>query len=136
MLKPIYIPIHSFVDVITNSSSEIFVAAEEKTAEAIKKLVTGLLQAGAGAHTADDLFAFDLVQNYSVSLLDEGSSKEMTLTKAEAESLRRQGAEVDAENDSAVTLRVTPKISTAQTIDIAKILSDLPGLYSITETYN
>jgi hypothetical protein len=37
MLKSIYIiKIHSFVDMISNSSSEIYVQANEKTVESVK----------------------------------------------------------------------------------------------------
>lgn len=57
------IPVHSFVDLITNSSSEIFVSADQDTVNAVKKLVNTLLTAGGGKLTADDLFTFKLAGN-------------------------------------------------------------------------
>jgi hypothetical protein len=61
MITTLLIPIHSLVDVITNSSSEIFVQADKSTVNTIKKLVTTLLAAAGATITADDLFTFELV---------------------------------------------------------------------------
>lgn len=52
----IKIPIHSFIDLITNSSSETFTSSDEKTLESIKSLVNRLLIAGGSTKTFDDLF--------------------------------------------------------------------------------
>lgn len=59
-MSPIFIKIHSFVDLITNSSTEIYIQADEKTVEAVRGLVNSLLTLGGGAHQADDLFTFGL----------------------------------------------------------------------------
>jgi len=56
----INIPIHSVVALITNSSSEIFVSADESTVKAIKKITNDILKAGGSTQTADDLFTFEL----------------------------------------------------------------------------
>lgn len=60
MKNQITINVHSFVDLITNSSSEIFVEASASTITAIKKMLTNVLAAGGSTKTADDLFTFDL----------------------------------------------------------------------------
>ena len=45
MSKQIYIiKIHSFVDVITNSSTEIYIQATERTIEQIKVLINSILE--------------------------------------------------------------------------------------------
>lgn len=41
--------IHSFIDLITNSSSESFVAANDRTLEAVRKIINATLKAG-GKH--------------------------------------------------------------------------------------
>lgn len=55
-MKNIYIPIHSFVDLITNSSSEVFVSDTEKTVEALKEAVNAILKLAKSDKTCDDLF--------------------------------------------------------------------------------
>lgn len=61
MQNSITIKIHSFIDVITNSSTEIYVQASESTIKSVKELVNGLLKMGGSTKTADDLFTFELI---------------------------------------------------------------------------
>jgi hypothetical protein len=56
----VVIPIHSFVDLITNSSTEIFVEANAETVKTVKALVNELLKIAASELKADDLFNFEL----------------------------------------------------------------------------
>lgn len=58
--RAISISFHSFVDVITNSSTTIYVRADESTIVAIKKFIDGILQKGGSTKTADDLFEFKI----------------------------------------------------------------------------
>lgn len=51
---------HSFVDLITNSSTEIYIEATEKTIESIKALVDNILKLGNSKLTCDDLFTIEL----------------------------------------------------------------------------
>jgi hypothetical protein len=51
---------HSFVDLITNSSTEIYIEASEKTIESIKALVNNILNLGGSSLTCDDLFTIEL----------------------------------------------------------------------------
>ncbi len=62
-MKKLSIPIHSFVDVITNSSTVIYVQVHGKTVELMKDLVNYLLQKGGSEKTADDLFDFKVVNS-------------------------------------------------------------------------
>jgi hypothetical protein len=55
-MNPIYIPFHSVIDLITNSSSEIFVSATEKTLEVVKDIISNALVLGGGDKTVDDLY--------------------------------------------------------------------------------
>jgi len=55
------IPIHSVVDVITNSSSVIYTQAAASAATVARKIVNEILAvAGVQGKTADDLFNFDI----------------------------------------------------------------------------
>ena len=55
-MNKLVIPIHSFVDLITNSSSETFISYDESSINAIKELVNSLLKTAGSALTSDDLF--------------------------------------------------------------------------------
>lgn len=59
-MKPLVIKIHSFIDVITNSSTEIYVRAGDHTVVAAKELVESILRAGVSNKTCDDLFRVEL----------------------------------------------------------------------------
>lgn len=54
------VPIHSFVDLITNSSSEVYVTSDRKTVDAIKTLVNSVLAAGGSTKTCDELLDISL----------------------------------------------------------------------------
>lgn len=54
------IKIQSVSDVITNSSTEIYVEATEYTLNGIKNIVNSILKAVNSEYTADDLFEFSL----------------------------------------------------------------------------
>lgn len=57
--------IHSFIDIITNSSTEIFVAANNNTVKNIKNLVDSLLSISKSELTFDDLFTIELIDQNS-----------------------------------------------------------------------
>jgi hypothetical protein len=60
-MKQLRISYHSFVDIITNSSTELFVSAGANTITGIKDIVNQLLKVQGSTKTADDLFIFELV---------------------------------------------------------------------------
>jgi len=51
---------HSFVDLITNSSTEIYIEATDKTVESIKGIVDNILKLGGSNLKCDDLFTIEL----------------------------------------------------------------------------
>jgi hypothetical protein len=63
-MKQIRISIHSFVALITNSSSEIFSSAGEATVQAAKEIVNNILAAGGSLAKCDDLFNVKLSYNF------------------------------------------------------------------------
>ena len=61
-MQTIYkIRIHSFVDLITNSSTEIYIQATEKTVELLKAMINNILLVGKSELTCDDLFEISTV---------------------------------------------------------------------------
>jgi len=67
MQTSLFIPIHSFVDLITNSSSELFICADKNTILGIQKIVNSLLKVAGSALTFDDLFVAELVEGETYS---------------------------------------------------------------------
>jgi hypothetical protein len=56
MKTQVIIPVHSFIDIITNSSSEVYVTSDRKTVEAVKNVIDALLLIGGSKETCDNLF--------------------------------------------------------------------------------
>ena len=54
------IPVHSIVDVITNSSSVIYTEAHNNSISIAKKIIDSVLTAAGSTKTADDLFDFSV----------------------------------------------------------------------------
>lgn len=152
------ITVHSFVDLITNSSSEIFVAADQNTVKAIKKLVENLVAATGGTANADDLFSFDLVytcvdQNYDEvemtkseiaakrkevgKILKETPAEGVSYTEKQVEDAQTWEFGDDRDGPSQCKVRVTAKAPTNKHAkDAAKVLSDLTSIFTIEESYN
>lgn len=74
-MNMLVINVHSFVDLITNSSTEIYTSAHGRTIDMAKDLVDKVLQAGGSAVTADDLFNFSL----TITGWDEEEGREVTV---------------------------------------------------------
>lgn len=60
-MKKLIIPIQSFIDVVTNSSTEIFVEATTHTKNHIISMVNEILKAGGSDKICDDLFEIRLI---------------------------------------------------------------------------
>jgi hypothetical protein len=75
----IAIPIHSFVDLITNSSTEIYIQAKQKTVDTVKEIINHLLKIGnegKPAYSADDLFEISLFNTSAADRKEYGEDDE------------------------------------------------------------
>lgn len=68
-MKTLIIPIHSFVDLITNSSSETYISATSATVQSVKEIIKNLLSLADSSKTADDFFDIDI--GYDDVYIDE-----------------------------------------------------------------
>ena len=159
-MNTLIIPIHSFVDVITNSSSEIFVSADKSTVTAIKKLVDNIISAAAFGKdatnaelpAADDIFKFELVTLCTDSDYDDVylTTEEIKQKKAEVKAILNDTTGKYTKNDKASAedwdfgdsecscsaVRVTVKDnSNKNAVAVANVLSDLSSLFSIESRY-
>ena len=111
-MHSITIPIHSFVDVITNSSSEVFVTANEKTVEVVKEIINVYLKDAGYAETADQLFDIELVYDG----YDENDKRVEKVGESEYSPSR---------------IRVTPiaSVDNPKLIELAKLMNKLNGAF-------
>lgn len=102
MITTVRIPFHSFVDLITNSSSETFVCASKSTVTAIKKLVENLIAASGGTTKADELFDFEIVYTCNDADYNEHEMTEAQIVakKAELEAKEKELDERESKTDS------------------------------------
>lgn len=59
-MTSLIIPVHSFIDLITNSSSETYISASSSTVTAFKEIIDGILKGSGSEKTCDDLFNLTL----------------------------------------------------------------------------
>jgi NifB/MoaA-like Fe-S oxidoreductase len=60
------INLHSFVDVITNSSTVIYTGVQENAIEAMKGIINEILRAAESHKTADDLFEISVISRAEI----------------------------------------------------------------------
>jgi len=60
----IIIPIHSFIDVITNSSTSVYVGCHDNSIKFANELVDDLLKAASSDKLADDVFEFKIQADF------------------------------------------------------------------------
>jgi len=70
-MHSITIPIHSFVDVITNSSSEVFVTCNSKTIEVVKSIIKLFLENANISTPVEELFDVQLTYDWREGEDDE-----------------------------------------------------------------
>ena len=111
-MNSINLRVHSFIDIITNSSTEIYIEATQHTIDGIYKLIDALLQISKSDLKSTDLFDIVLFDKYASDSDDEDDS--------------------DDDSYKDVSVKVTAKDSTDENAKIAAgILSALTDLFYI-----
>lgn len=134
-MNALYIHVHSVVDLITNSSSELFVDATNTTETAAVEILNAILKASGSEKTASDLFDVKLakfVRHYEATDSDDkefDSDEEITAFLAEHD--------VDDYDEGVKkwnVLKITPKKGTSADLKkIAKLLETFGLTYEATE---
>ena len=112
-MEQITLKVHSFIDIITNSSTEIYIQASEKTIQSIKTLVNSILAIGESKLTCDEIFTMELKSNK-----EEDDEYE------------------DYERYYDVSVIVKTDLPSVDAKTAAKILGNLTGLFSIEASYD
>jgi hypothetical protein len=121
-MKTLTIPVHSFIDVITNSSSEVFVTCNGKTIEVVKSIIKLFLENANIATPVDELFAVELTYDNR----DEGD-EDYVCTDPD-------GADWEA---GPTSLRVRLKDPTNPNFgELVKLLNQLNGCFTGEEYQN
>lgn len=116
-MESIILRVHSVIDVITNSSSEIYVEATANTVKNVKELVDNLFKLTGSTIKCDDVFDIAL-KNLNGEEDDDDSD--------------------DYNEYPQVDLVVTPKegVGSEEAKIAARILSSLTSIFSIESAYN
>ena len=118
------------MDMISNSSSEIYVQANEKTVESVKEIIDNILVLGGSKLTCDDLFEISI--NKEQLFKDYGEYTEDCKTAEEFYEHNK-----DSEYYHSVYLGVKCKDENSGLGKAtAKILSHLTNLFEITERHD
>lgn len=125
MKNKIVINLHSFVDLITNSSSEIFIDVGSKSVETIKELVNSLFKLGGSDLVFDDLF------NIYTEVMDYNEYE--YIKKSDITDDHRTE---NYEGYSESRIVVESKCNSEHAEIAAKILSKLDNLFDIDSRYN
>lgn len=124
--KYIDINIHSFIDLITNSSSEMFITATGKTEKTVKEIIDNVLKLSGSKLTADDLFEFGVYGE----VWDE--EKETYKTKKFTSEMMEEN--MSDESPASLTLKVKAKDKSSELgKTTAKLLSELENLFETGE---
>lgn len=149
------ITVHSFVDLITNSSSEVFLCADANAAEGIRKIIDAVLKAANSTCRCDDMFNIEVL--FAVRS-DNGWSRDVEFVpEAEFNSIcekweacrrnKTPGVSVDRKPavpsdyddvfDVKTKIRVTAKDTSSENQQkAAELLASIEGYFSAHEIRN
>ena len=120
-MKFIILNIHSFVDLITNSSSETYATANDKTVETVKNILKLFLENANVATSVDKLFDVKLVHNE----YDYGNNN------ASPNKIEVEGNDPDQINPSRI--KVSVKEGVTDFGELVKVLNTLNDAFSTEE---
>lgn len=126
------VKIQSISDIITNSSSEVFVIYDQNGIDTIKTLVNSILKLSKSEYSCDDLFDFefiwdDITEEY---YNDDGGLERTGKTLEEY----RQDMQNNCLNwkegyPLVIGIKVTPKLNTLECKEVADMLSKIDNIF-------
>jgi len=122
MKTSIILSIHSFVDLITNSSSETYITASDKTVKVVKDIIKLFLENANIATPVDELFDVKLVY-----------------TREEYDEKKKKYVEWEHEGTSEYTpsrVKISVKPGVTDFGELVKVLNNLNGAFQSVEFYN
>jgi hypothetical protein len=126
-MKIIRIKIHSFVDLITNSSSEVFVSATYSTVQTAKDIINNLTN-----YKCDELFEIKLV--YSEYDYETKTYKDIEIDSDEGRIYEEENT--NEFHGPEQVLRIKPLNSDPNTINVAQKIEKFFSTYETIGYYN
>jgi hypothetical protein len=128
-MKPIKVCIHSVIDIITNSSTEIFVGTHKNTIPLFKEFINQLLKDAGSDQTCEDIYDVELKYNkYEYNDLIEELIEDEECTEEEAKTILKDRAENDCSSyETKLYLHITKKSdnSIEESVNITKKIYDM-----------
>lgn len=140
------INLHSFVDVITNSSTVIYTGVQDNAIDAMKGIINEVLRAAGSEKTSDDLYEISVLSREKIreELLDredieEHSEEYWDLCDAADEKLADMpgqisaddvGYAIDASVHTGAVITVTSKLDNPQTTVVSDLLGKIFSVYA------
>jgi hypothetical protein len=125
-MKAIKINVHSFIDVITNSSTEIFISTHDKTITLAKELINGLLKVAKSEKTADDLFELHTEEKlYLINYNEYDGDEEEKYIKTGEKYDEEKFTTEDSDGWSESRLIIKPKDNSNTTIDLVEKIYEM-----------
>ncbi len=121
-MKKMILRFHSFIDVITNSSTSVYVSCHSKSIEFAKELINSILKEAGSDKVAGDLFTFKVYKED-----EDGDKKEIK----NLENIESYNENTESYNNH--YLEIIPKNNSKATIDLAekfKTIFELNGMYN------
>ena len=121
----LFIPLHSFVDLITNSSSELFIDATKESVKSAYQLVNAILKAAGSKDTAENLLDIRLtywIRHYDFTPEDSNGKEFNTEKERIAFCEENMFDQYDDYVKSWEILNVTPKTKGVDLLHVAKLL--------------
>lgn len=139
----LYIPLHSFSGLITNSSSETFIFVQDSAEKAVKDLVNSILKAVGSDKVCADLFEIKMVYRITENNYSGGKFKEINHefdSEEDFETWRESNEDADLNYNEDLgigcyrSLSVTAKDPNCK--DAARILNAIENLVDGESYYN
>lgn len=141
-MRQLKIRVHSVIDIITNSSTEIFVSANYSSIEAIKRLINHFLKMTNSDKTCDDLFEITIDSEGFTDYLNDKCNIDPSIDVClnhdyDAKTLYENYIEYEANNGWGVrsSIWVKAKVEDKDAKEIASILSNLEDLFDSEIVY-
>lgn len=126
------VKIQSVSDIITNSSSEVFVIYDQNGIDAIKTLVNSILRLSKSEYSCDDLFNFEFIwDDIAEEYYNDDGGLEKTGKTLEEYRQDMQNDRLNWREGSPLTIgiKVIPKLNTPECKEVADMLSRIDNIF-------
>lgn len=133
-MNTMFIPIHSLVDVITNSSSVIYTTATNQAAEIMKLVINEILKMAGSEETADSLFVFNKFYRFDLEG-DKNPALENILNTMAVYARQKKISTITLKLSDGTDYTIPDMTTLLAAVDYKAIEKSIPSGVSWTERY-